>query len=494
MPLTLISDFITDTDYTRKPGEHAETGSTKQTETGFQHLKLEKKSALADDWTTDTFCSRFADDKPVTADMYGRESKNKTRSHEGDHSGIVKKEFSSSSRHDWQQASRNLPKLKETGRQFQLEGDLRTHRSGSPNHYNLECQMTNLGVSKETVGKSKHSTKAPGFAGSKLKDLGSKTDVSPGKGLSMESLRAKSLSQSEVESPLTNVDTPSSRYKYFMCRNYGDETYAMTACDLLRNSGTEPVAALSPIRNPELVKKGTALEGEKACSTQQAGEIKVKRETVGNETRVPEYGKTEDIKPAPTSLASQQKQVKQERHSPTFKESKQAGNSFMVSSLSSRLSSLSGRHPHVESDDVDTSANPPYPAMERNLPSINITSAETPTIKPGQTGHSFVITSIASGALTPERKFSHMDTGQLQGASVPKQAVDDQLQKSRVAFSRPPPALMQKQARTVAPSLPVGVAHPYPRASDRGVPLHKAQDHAVTATTTIVSSGKLCSN
>ena len=142
-----------------------------------------------------------------------------------------KNSLSSENKHDQKIFEKNLPADKDKGQE-------------------LWTTQTKISVSSTALEKGKEG-KVEGLEGS--------ADKNTSGNISVEDLVSKSISRSAIEPPLTNRDTPSMRFKYFMCRNYGDENYdqCIRESDGECKATNESTATLAPIRHPDLVRNGS---------------------------------------------------------------------------------------------------------------------------------------------------------------------------------------------------------------------------------------------
>ena len=415
-----------------------------------------------DTWTSARaqFPKRFSDNKP-------EESR---PCEAGDKAGTEVDQYSAGNE---SLSSRELTVSRPSEVQAEAAGaDLRTHSKG----FQVSTNSCESGRSASRVEneKVKQSGTLLGLAEDKSRN---ETRASPFKGLSMTSLQAKSISHSAVEPPLTNTDTPSSRYKYFRPRNYGDESYNVNADDLVRTSRDS--VALAPIRNPESLNGGGSSVKVENASPLQGCDVKGKQENNSTGADLTKSEKYFEEGGGATSRGDiRQKTIKQERPHRNFLESRHSGSGSTLFTLGSNVTSNSvGGRPEEEAGH--------FPFTSKNsihFANRGVRASEPPVIKiekPRDTSPDGHKSSSAGG---------RQDSSAQKSAATSRTPGAAEDQKPAV-FPRAPPALVQKNARAMAPTLPVGVAHPYPRTSDRGAKGHEAQDHAVTTTTAVVSSG-----
>ncbi|EDO45676.1 predicted protein [Nematostella vectensis] len=278
-------------------------------------------------------------------------------------------------------------------------------------------------------------------------DTGAKTS------LSMLSLVSKSLTASRSEPPLINTDAPSMRFKYFTCRSYGDQTYTLSTSNLTSTSASSATTTLSLIRNPETLKQEHAKGYASVHSKDMPPIVREERQNTGTSNVGPNY--TRSSTQAECMISSIHKHGPKE----AFKEESIEGSRNMSTSGSVIMSS--DRFP-THSAQAKCTANT---SMSYSSPksSIAVTSMKR-----------------ATGLCSSERinvneslsKKPGLDSSEVNGTSeeltggnsekTGNDARDDD--KLRV-LPRQPPTLIPKHSRLAAPSLPVGVAHPYHRGS-----------------------------
>lgn len=362
--------------------------------------------------------------------------------------------------------------------------------------------------------------------------------------ISMEALVSKSISRSAVEPPLTNSDAPSMRYKFFECRNYGDDNYdkCIRTSDVDQKGNADSKATLAPIRYPELVRNGANSDAPQNHNDQRDSPsgsrsartgLNVKLSSVEeshsdgkiNNKNLPlPTSNTRTRSPIPEALNrnlnhSDNAGVSMEPHHSTKSPSSitsLTGSSALHSSSSrpgfdSSLQSpsslsIAGSRVHSSTVDRKTQSSPFQPVIVKH----EFQPTETPKgIRQEVTTQGFTqsdskVPFMSSLSITPgEQSKQNMESKGSYGfnesrgnrkSPLPGQGTEDHEKSYKAAaraLSRPHPALISRSGNSLAPSLPVGVAHPYPRASDGGLASNhlKVSEHKTSATVSSVTSG-----
>ena len=357
-------------------------------------------------------------------------------------------------------------------------------------------------------------------------------------GISMEALVSKSISRSAVEPPLTNSDAPSMRYKFFECRNYGDDKYdkCIRTSDVDQKGNVDSKATLAPIRYPELVRNGTSSDTLQYQSDSLSGSgsaragLNVKLSTVEenrsdgkiNNKNLPlPNSNTRTRSPIPEA-SNRKLGVSMEHHHSTKSPSSTIslpGSSALQSSSSrpgfdssiqspSSLS-ISGSRVHSSMVERKTPSSPFQPVIvkhefqptemtkgirqELNTPGFTPSDSKVPLMS------SLSLTSGEQSKQSIESKASYGFTESRgnRKSPLPGQGIEDHEKSYKAVartLARSHPALISRSSNALAPSLPVGVAHPYPRASDGGLASNhlKASEHKTSAMASSVTSGKVC--
>ena len=351
-------------------------------------------------------------------------------------------------------------------------------------------------------------------------------------GISTEALVSKSISRSAVEPPLTNSDAPSMRYKFFECRNYGDGNYdkCIRTSDVDQKGNVDSKATLVPIRFPELVRNGANSDAlqNKSDSLSGSGSVRtglnIKLSSVAeshsdgkiNNKNLPlATSNTRTRSPIPEAL-NRKAGVSMEPHHSTKSPSSITAlpGSSALQSSSSRLgfdssiqspSSLSIAGSRVLSSMVDrkTPSSPFQPVIVKHefQPTETTKGIRQEVNAPGFTPADLKVPLMSSLSLTSgEQSKQNTESKGSSGFSesrgngkspLPGQGIEDHEKSYKAAaraLARPHPALISRSSNSLPPSLPVGVAHPYPRASDGGL---KASEHKTSATVTS-GKGHLC--
>lgn len=367
--------------------------------------------------------------------------------------------------------------------------------------------------------------------------LEDKVAKSTSESISMEDLVSKSISRSAVEPPLINSDAPSMRYKFFECRNYGDDNYdkCIRTSDVDYKGIAESKGTLAPIRYPELVRNGANSEAIPNCKELPAGSeavrsgVHVKKvssndencsngKIVSRDLAVP-AGSTRTRSPIPEAFKRNLNLPDKVRASMDSKSPSSVSSltGSMTKHLSSRpgfdsssqsLSSPSsaGSKAHTSTVDRKNPSNPFQPIIvkhefqpaesmkgikqEVSSASFNQSDSKTPFVS------SVSITTGEPGKPSVEFKGNlglNESTGHRSSPSIQEAEDYEKSYKAAArALSRPHPTLISRNSSSLPPSLPVGVAHPYPRASDSAsASSHmKGSELKSSATMSSVTSGK----
>lgn len=384
------------------------------------------------------------------------------------------------------------------------------------------------------------SVSSPRNSETKLTSLGDKAVKTTSGGISMEALVSKSISRSAVESPLINSDAPSMRYKFFECRNYGDDNYdkCIRTSDVKQKGNADSKATLAPIRYPELVRNGTNSEplhnhNDRHDSPSGSEDIRtglnVKSRSDGktnNKNLSVPTGNIRTRSPIPEALNRNlnhpdKARVSMETHHSTHSPSSvpsltgsvamhlspRPGFDSSTQSPAGTSLSVAGSKVHSATVDRKTPSNPFQPVIvkhefikpteatkgikqEVNTPAFTQSDSKMPflsslSISSGEQGKPF---------MEPKGSFGFNESNVTRKSPIPGQGTEDHEKSYKTtarALSRPHPALISRNSSSLSPSLPVGVAHPYPRASDGGsVSNHlKVSEHKTSATVSSVTSG-----
>jgi len=345
--------------------------------------------------------------------------------------------------------------------------------------------------------------------------------------ISMEALVSKSISRSAVEPPLTNSDAPSMRYKFFECRNYGDGNYdkCIRTSDVDQKGNVDSKATLAPIRFPELVRNGASSNALQSQSDSLPGSgsartgLNVKLSFVEESNsdgkiinkKLPLATRNSRTRsPIPEAL-NRKAGVSMEPHHSTKSPSSISslpGTSALQSSSSKTgvdssiqspsTLSIAGSRVHSSMVDRKTPSSPFQPVIVKHefQPTETTKGIRQEVNTPGFTPADLKVTLLSSLSLTSGEQSKQNSEGKGSNgfnesrgnrkSPLPGQGIEDHEKSYKTAaraLARPHPALISKH-----PSPPVGVAHPYPRASD-GV--MKASEHKTSATVTS-GKGHLC--
>ena len=327
-------------------------------------------------------------------------------------------------------------------------------------------------------------------------------------GMSMEDLVSKSISRSAVEPPLINSDAPSMRYKFFECRNYGDEPNYdkfIRTSEFDQKRIAESKGPLAPIRYPELVRSGTNSDAtnssgdfNKASNTDSGhpdGKLTNKSlpmPSLISRTRSPNtdiFHRTISVndKSVRTSLESNVASPNVARHL------------VSRSSRSPSSISISGSKVHTLMADRKNPSNPFQPVIVKH----EFQSSEGSKGIKQEINSTGVIRSDSKSLFmqsVPEVGKQNIEFKGELGLSEPSSRRSPRSSQEPEDFekvfkttprtlSRPHPALISRGSSSLPPSLPVGVAHPYPRASD-SASHGKGSEHNSLTSGSSVTSGK----
>lgn len=244
--------------------------------------------------------------------------------------------------------------------------------------------------------------------------------------MSVETLVSRSITASKHEPPLTNADTPSSRFKYFPCRSYGDESFSVSN---INNTNTTTLAL---IRDPELIKNDTnhVTASTSLFNTNAAVDSSV-------ESTKPSYtgsiGFNQDCTTSSIHSHGPKEELKEQSpigdiiksHTAVTSEHHSSGHtsSYYTTPESSTTTTYNTKLYHSQMEMQNTND-----AKSRKMNNLGNIEKENKQKDCG---------------LSSEEKKS------------------DETDKSPAMFSRQPSTLISKHSRPSIPSLPVGVAHPY---------------------------------
>ena len=368
-------------------------------------------------------------------------------------------------------------------------------------------------------------------------DKGVKTTTG---GISMEALVSKSISRSAVEPPLINRDAPSMRYKFFECRNYGDDNYdkCIRTADVDQKGNVDSKPTLAPIRYPELVRNAANSEplqnrndSPSGCEGIRTG-LNVKLSTVEeghsegktNKNLSVPTGHTRTCSPIPEAFSRNvnlpdKARVSIETHHSTKSprpippltgnvaihlSSSRSGFESGTQSPSTSLSDTSNKV-HSATGDRKTPSSPFQPVIvkhefqssettkgikqEVNMLGFTQSDSRETFMSSPLVEHGKMITESRGG-------FGLNEPGGSRKSPLPSQGMEDEEKSYKVAaraLTRSYPALISRSGNLLTPSLPVGVAHPYPRASDGGLPSShlKASEYKTSTTVSSVTSGNI---
>ena len=365
-----------------------------------------------------------------------------------------------------------------------------------------------------------------------LEDRASKTTSG---GISTEDLVSKSISRSAVESPLVYSDAPSTRYKFFECRNYGDDIYdkCIRTSDIDQKGITESKTTLAPIRYPELVRNGAGSEpasnyselpseskrtnanvksalgteenhsGGKLSNKDLAVSVSIVRthsptpEAFNRNLNLPEKARNSMESKSPSSVVSltgsTAKHLSLSR--PGFDPSAKSPSSFSIAGTFKM---------HSSSADRKLPSNPFQPVIVKHefqpaegtkgiKQELNFTQSNSKS--PFASSASITSGELGKPNMGSKGSVGLNDSASMRKSPYPSQETEDYEKSYKTAaraLSRPHPTLISRSSGSLPPSLPVGVALPYPRASDSGsTSSHlKGSENKASASGSPVTSGK----
>lgn len=362
-----------------------------------------------------------------------------------------------------------------------------------------------------------------------LDDKGVKTSAG---NISMEALVSKSISRSAVEPPLMNSDAPSARFKFFECRNYGDENYdkCIKTSDIDQKAKIDSKGTLAPIRYPELVRNGamvevaqkqndpasgegfrTVLNAKSSAEEESKSEGKITKnlsvstgftrthspspEAFSQNVNLPDKARVSTKSPRPIPPLTGNVAMHLSSSRPGFDSSTLSpGTSFPI--ISTKVHSAGGERKNSSSPFQPVIVKHEFQPSETSkgikqefIPSVCPQSDPSNTFTSSSVEHSKTITETKGG-------FGLSEMGSSSKSPLPSQGMEDQEKSYKTAaraLTRTHPTLISRGGSSLGPSLPVGVAHPYPRASDGGsASSHgKASDYKTSAAASSVTSGTL---
>lgn len=331
--------------------------------------------------------------------------------------------------------------------------------------------------------------------------------------ISMEDLVSKSISRSAVEPPLINSDAPSMRYKSFECRNYGDEPNFdkfIRTSELDQKRTSEPKATLAPIRYHELVRSVpssgiSTTSGNYTITKASSSDVShPERKCSSKNLPIPSLIST-TRSPTPDvfskhSSVSDKPRTSVESKSPNMPKYVTPRSGVVSSSRSPSSISISGSKVPTLLPDRKNAPNPFQPVIVKH----EFQSSEGSQGIKQEISSSGLSNSDSKSLLTqsgPELGKQNIEFKGLlgfnesasTGSPRPSQEAED-LEKSfkttPKTLSRSHTTLISRSSNSLPPSLPVGVAHPYPRASD--VVSHaKGSEQKTSVSASSVASGIL---
>ena len=350
-------------------------------------------------------------------------------------------------------------------------------------------------------------------AETKPTSLEEKATKTPRAGISMEDLVSNSISRSAIEPPLINSDTPSMRYKYFECRNYGDDNYdkCIRTSDVDQKGIKDSKATLAPIRYPELVRNGANSEADLTCSnikkasstedSRSSGKLTNKDlavPAVTSRTRSPipevfsrnlnlsDKSRTsvESQSPSSSVTGSMTKHLSTSRSG--FDASLQSPSSFLIagskvqSSVVERKTPSNPFQPVIVKHEFQSAGATKGIKQEVNSTGLNQSDSKPPLMSS--------VTELGKQIVEFKGRLG-LSESSASRSPRPNQETEDYEKSYRL--SRPHPTLISRNSGVLPPSLPVGVAHPYPRASDGGLASGhvKGTEHKTSASGSSVTSG-----
>lgn len=330
-------------------------------------------------------------------------------------------------------------------------------------------------------------------------------------GISMEDLVSKSISRSAVEPPLVNSDAPLMRYKFFECRNYGDVNYdkCIRKSEIEHKGTSESKATLAPIRYPELVRNGANCEaasnygdfkrGSSAQNNLSDGKLVSKNlpiPSVSSRTRSP----VPEVVSRNLILSDKSRTSAESKSPSTAKHLSSSRSEFHLTAQSASLP-IAGSKVHSSVVDRRSPSHPFQPVIvkhEFQSPEGNKGIKQEPSsagVNQSELKAPFMSLASERGKQSAELKgglgFNESSTSR---SPRPGQETEDYEKSYKVTsrtLSRPHPTLISRNTSSLPPSLPVGVAHPYPRASDgMSASNHsKSTEHKTSAPGSSVTSG-----
>ena len=302
-------------------------------------------------------------------------------------------------------------------------------------------------------------------------------------------LVSKSISRSAVEPPLINSDAPSMRYKFFECRNYGDERNFdkfIRTSELDQKRTSEAKATLKPIRYPELVRSVpssgiSTTSGNFTVTKASSTDIShTERKFSCKNLPIPSLIST-TRSPIPEVLSnyssvSDKPRTSVESESPSMPKHLTPRAGVVSSSRSPSSISISGSKVPTLMSDRKNAPNPFQPVIVKH----EFQSSEGSQGIKQEISSSGLSNSDSKSLLTqsgPELGKQSIEFKGLLGVNEsastgsprPSQEADDfekSFKTTPKTLSRSHPTLISRSSNSLPPSLPVGVAHPYPRASD----------------------------
>ncbi|XP_067016180.1 zinc finger protein 608-like isoform X2 [Acropora muricata] len=306
---------------------------------------------------------------------------------------------------------------------------------------------------------------------------------------SMEDLVSKSISRSAVEPPLINSDAPSMRYKFFECRNYGDEPNFdkfIRTSELDQKRTSEAKATLAPIRYPELVRSVpssgiSTISGNFTVTKASSTDIShTERKFSSKSLPIPSLIST-TRSPIPEVLSkhssvSDKPRTSVESKSPSVPKHLTPRAGVVSSSRSPSSISISGSKVHTLMSDRKNAPNPFQPVIvkhefqssegsqgiKQEISSSSLSNSDSKSLLT-QSGSDLGKQNIEFKGLLGVNESAST------GSPRPSQEADDfekSFKTTPKTLSRSHPTLISRSSNSLPPSLPVGVAHPYPRASD----------------------------
>ena len=343
-------------------------------------------------------------------------------------------------------------------------------------------------------------------------------------GISMEDLVSKSISRSAVEPPLINSDAPSMRYKFFECRNYGDENY--DKCIRASQADQKGVTDLAPIRYPELVRNAANLEaalksqlpssfggGRTDVNVKKASSLEEDRKIINKDLAVP-AGSSRTCSPIPegfkrnlnlpdkarTSMGSKSPSSAASFSGSMTKHFSSTRLGFDSSSQSPSSLSIAGSKMHSSTMDRKNPSNPFQPVIVKHefQPAEGTKGIKQEVNFDQSDSNRQLLSSVSElGKSSLEFKggLGLSESAASRSPSTSQEAEGYEKYKAGArTLSRPHPTLSSKKnSGSLPPSLPVGVAHPYPRASDGGsTSSHtKGSESKTSSTVSSVTSGNV---